>query len=308
MVAMEKLEPPVKKIGPSRVSVVLALAAVYVIWGSTYLGIRYAITTIPPLLMAGSRFLVAGMLLYVYARRRGAPRPEGIHVRSGFIIGGLMVLVGNGGVVLAERSLPSGLTALVVATVPLFMTSIESLLARSFPPPIRLVALAVGFVAVGLLVDPSTLGGGDAGGILLLLLASLSWAVGSFYSKSAPRPSSGAMATSLQMLGGGALQLIAATLLGEWRDVHFDAISSASILAFGYLVFFGSLIGYTAYAWLLQVVSPSLASTYAYVNPMVAVFLGWLIAGETITVRTLVAAGMIVGSVVLITAFTRRSR
>ena len=305
---MATLEPADKVNGPSRAALVLAFAAVYVIWGSTYLGIRYAITTIPPLLMAGSRFIVAGTILYVFARRRGAPTPGREHVKAGFVIGALMLLVGNGGVVMAEREIPSGLAALVIATVPLFMTAIESLLARAWPPPLRLVALAVGFVAVGVLVDPSTLGGGDAGGIVILLVASLSWAIGSFYSKRAPRPASGAMAVSLQMLGGGFLQIVAGTVFGEWRDVHPGAISGVSMLALAYLVLFGSLIGYTAYAWLIQVVQPSLASTYAYVNPMVAVFLGWLVAGEPISARTLVAAAMIVGSVVLITAFPTRPR
>jgi drug/metabolite transporter (DMT)-like permease len=185
------------------------------------------------------------------------------------------------------------------------MTAIESGLTRSFPPPLRLVALAIGFAAVGLLVGPGALGGGDLVGIILLLGAAASWAVGSLYSRRAPRPASGLMATATQMLAGGALQLAFGTLLGEWSGFHPGAVSLASLAAFVYLVAFGSLLGFTAYAWLLQVVSPTLAATYAYVNPVVAVLLGWLIADEQIGPRTLVAAAMIVTSVVMITA--RRS-
>lgn len=290
--------------GPSRARIAVAFAAVYVIWGSTYLAIRYAIATMPPFLMAGLRFLTAGAVLYVFARRRGAPRPEKRHILPAFVIGGLMLLIGNGGVVLAERSVPSGLAALVVATVPLFMTAIESALARVWPSPIRLVSLVVGFFAVGLLVDlghgPSALGGGDAGGILLLVIASASWALGSLYSRRAPRPP-GFMATALQMMGGGLLQIVAGSVTGEWGAFHLSAFSAASVTAFVYLIVFGSLLGFTAYAWLLQNVSATSASTYAFVNPVVAVFLGWLFAGEPLGARTAIAAAAIVGSVVLIT-------
>jgi len=286
---------------PSRVRIAVALAAVYVIWGSTYLAIRYAIATIPPLLMAGFRFSIAGVVLYAFARRRGAPRPKREHIVPAFVIGGLLLLFGNGGVVIAERTVPSGLAALVVATVPLFMTGLESLRDQVWPSPIRLFALAIGFVAVGLLVNPGAGGSGDLWGLALLLGASLSWAIGSLYSRTAPRPP-GLMATSLQMMAGGLLQLIVGSALGEWGDFHLAAISGASVLALVYLVGVGSLLGFTAYAWLLQVVSPTLATTYAYVNPLVAVFLGWLIAGEPLGSRTLVAAVAIVGSVVLITA------
>jgi drug/metabolite transporter (DMT)-like permease len=286
---------------PSRLRIGLAFAAVYLVWGSTYLAIRYAIQTLPPFLMAGGRFILAGSVLYVFARRSGAAPPERRHLLPAVVIGGLMLLIGNGGVVLAEKSVPSGLAALVVATVPLFITAVESLRQRVWPSPLRLVALAVGFVAVGLLVDPGTMGGGSAFGIALLSLSAFSWALGSLYSRRAPRPASSLVATSLQMLAGGVLQLIAGTLHGEWAEVHLGAVSGASIVAFLYLVAFGSLVGFTAYAWLLQVVSPTLAATYAYVNPVVAVLLGWLIAGEPIGPRTVVAAVAIVASVVLIT-------
>src|SRR5215470_4903953 len=296
--------------GPSRARIAVAFAAVYVIWGSTYLAIRYAIATIPPFLMAGLRFVTAGAVLYAFARRRGAARPDARHILPAFVIGGLMLLMGNGGVVLAERTVPSGLAALVVATVPLFMTAIESALARVWPSPIRLIALVVGFLAVGLLVDlshgPSALGGGDAGGVLLLVFASASWAVGSLYSRRAPRPP-GMMATALQMLGGGVLQLVAGTVTGEWGAFHVSAFSTASVTGLAYLIVFGSLLGFTAYAWLLQNVSATSASTYAFVNPVVAVFLGWLFAGEPLGARTAIAAAAIVGSVILITVDQARS-
>ncbi len=292
--------------GPSRARIAVAFAAVYVIWGSTYLAIRYAIATMPPFLMAGVRFVIAGAVLYAFARQRGAARPEPRHILPAFVIGGLMLLGGNGGVVLAERSVPSGLAALVVATVPLFMTAIESALGRRWPSPIRLVALVVGFLAVGLLVDPAALGGGDVGGVVLLVFASASWAAGSIYSRHAPRPP-GPMATALQMIGGGVLQLAAGTVTGEWGAFHLSALSTSSVVALVYLIAFGSLLGFTAYAWLLQNVSATSASTYAFVNPVVAVFLGWLFLDEPLGARTAIAAAAIVGSVVLITVDQARS-
>jgi len=285
---------------PTRSRIALAFAAVYVIWGSTYLAIRYAVATMPALLMAGFRHLIAGALLYAYARRRGAARPEMRHILPGFVIGGLMLLMGNGGVVIAERTVPSGLAALVVATVPLFMTAIESALARVWPPPIRLVALAMGFLAVGFLVDPSSLGGGDTRGIAILVMAAAAWAVGSIYSRRAPRPP-GLMATALQMLSGGVLLLVCGSATGEWGGLDPSAFSAASVAGFVYLIFFGSLLGFTAYAWLLQNVTATAASTYAFVNPVVAVLLGWLFAGEPLGPRTLLSAAAIVASVVLIT-------
>lgn len=287
---------------PRRSHIALAFAAVYVLWGSTYLAIVYAIQTIPPLLMGGARFLVAGSIIYVVARRRGAPPPRLEHWRPAFVIGGLMLLIGNGAVVLAERTVPSGLTALLIASEPLWVALFASLGARGQAPRgRRLVALLTGFAGVALLVSGRGIVGGDLGGMALVLLASVAWAAGSIYSTTAPRPQSGLMATSMQMFCGSGLQLLAGTLMGDWSRFNPSSISLVSVGAFFYLVVAGSLIGYTAYAWLLRVVSPTSAATYAYVNPVVAMVLGWLIAGEPLTGRTLIAAAIILLSVVMIT-------
>jgi drug/metabolite transporter (DMT)-like permease len=286
----------------SRTRILFAFAAVYVIWGSTYLAIRLAIATLPPMLMAGGRLFSAGAILYAAARARGAPAPERGHWLPAVVTGALMLLVGNGGVVLAERTVPSSLAALVIAAVPLWMALLESLREGVWPAPGRALALVVGFVAVGVLVGPGALHGGDAVSMGLLLLSAPAWAVGSLYWRRAPRPASGLIGAALQMLCGGGLMLVVGTALGEWSDLHVEQLSASSVAAFLYLVVFGSIVAFTAYSWLLNVVSPTLVSTYAYVNPVVAVLLGWALAGEPIGARTLAAAAAIVGSVVLITA------
>jgi drug/metabolite transporter (DMT)-like permease len=281
----------------SRTRITLAFAAVYVIWGSTYLGIRYAIETLPPMMMAGFRFILAGAILYGFARARGEAPPVRHHVGPAVLTGALMLLGGNGGVVLAEQTVESGLAALIIASVPLWVAFFGAFTqGGSLPRGQSALALVTGFAGVALLVAGRGLGGGDLGGMALLVGAAASWAIGSLYSRTAPRPSSALVATALQMLCGGALQLLAATLLGEWGQLHLEKVSATSV----------ALIGYTAYAWLLQTVSPTLAATYAYVNPVVAVLLGWAIAGEEMTLRTLLAAAIIVASVVLITTAGKR--
>jgi drug/metabolite transporter (DMT)-like permease len=290
----------------SRTRIALAFAAVYVIWGSTYLGIRYAIETIPPMLMAGTRFTLAGLILYVFARARGDAPPARHHLGPALLTGALMLLGGNGGVVLAQQTVESGLAALIIASVPLWVAFFGAFtVGGSLPRGRKALALVTGFAGVALLVAGRGLGGGDLAGMALLVAAAASWAIGSLYSRTATRPSSGLIFVALQMLCGGGLQLLAGTLLGEWGELHLGGVSLASGIAFGYLVVFGSLVGYTAYAYLLQAVSPTLAATYAYVNPVVAVLLGWLVAGEVLTAQMLVAAAIVVASVVLITTARR---
>jgi drug/metabolite transporter (DMT)-like permease len=287
---------------PRRSQIALAFAAVYVIWGSTYLAILYAIETLPPLLMAGVRFIVAGAILYAYARRRGAAPPEPGHWGPAFVIGGLMLLVGNGGVVLAERTVPSGLTALIVASVPLWVAFLGAFgEAGRLPRGRRAVALVAGFGGVALLVSDHGFSGGELGGMLLVIVASASWAAGSLYSRAAARPPSAFMSIAMQMLCGGLLLVLGGSLSGEWRALQLEQVSAASVAALAYLILFGSLIAFTAYAWLLQTVTPTMAATYAYVNPVVAMLLGWLFAGEILSMNTLLGAAIIVGSVVLIT-------
>lgn len=287
-----------------RLRVVLAFAAVYIIWGSTYLAIRFAIDTLPGFLMAGVRFLLAGGLLYAWARSQGAARPSRIHWRSAAIVGGLMLLGGNGGVVWAEQHVPSGLTAVLIATVPLWVAVLDWLWRGSRPTVRGLLGLALGLAGIGLLVGPGELAGSQGVDLLgagVLVLASLSWAAGSLYSRSAPLPGSPLLATALEMLAGGALLLVLGLAAGQATELDLARVSLRSLLALGYLVVFGSLVAFTAYIWLLRATSPARAATYAYVNPVVAVVLGWALAGEPLTTRTLLAAAVIIGAVVLIT-------
>jgi drug/metabolite transporter (DMT)-like permease len=289
--------------GQSRTKVVAAFAAVYIIWGSTYLAIHFAIETLPPFLMAGVRFLVAGGILYLWARLRGAARPTLVHWRSALIIGGLLLFLGNGGVVWAEQHVSSGEASLLAGTVPLWMVLLEWARPGGTRPSLYTFGgLGVGVAGMLLLVGPGGSGGGmHMAGALALGMAALTWAVGSLYARGAPLPSSATMTTGTQMLAGGALLFIFGLTVGEWGGVELSALSTRSVLALGYLIVFGSLIGYSAYIYILGVASPASVSTYAYVNPVVAVLLGWALAGEELTARTVFAAAIIVGSVVLLT-------
>ena len=288
----------------SRGRLLLAFAAVYLVWGSTYLAIRVGIETIPPLLMAGARFLVSGALLYGFARLRGSARPTRLSWRGSAIVGALLLLGGNGGVVLGERTVPSGVAALLVATVPVSMVVLDWLWhGAARPGPRTIAGLLLGLAGIGLLVGPGSFGGGgiDPTGAAILLVGSLSWAVGSIYSRQAGLPRDAMLATGMEMLCGGSLLLLAGALHGELGALHPRAISGASALGLLYLVSFGSLVGFTAYIWLLEHAPAARVSTYAYVNPVVAVVLGWAVLGEALTLRMYLAAAVIVGAVVLIT-------
>ncbi|HEX6940580.1 MAG TPA: drug/metabolite exporter YedA [Longimicrobiales bacterium] len=289
---------------PARARVLAAFAAVYVIWGSTYLAIRFAIETLPPFLMAGVRFLVAGALLYGWVRLRGAPRPARAEWKAAAVIGALLLLGGNGAVVWAEQRISSGVAALLVAVVPFWMVLLEWLRPGGVRPTLGVIGgLAVGFAGLAMLIGPGGSGGGavDLLGAGALLFGSLTWAVGSIYSRTAALPKAPLLGTAMEMLVGGALLVLAGALVGEGSRVALEAVTLRSVLALLYLIVFGSLIGYSAYVWLLKVSTPAKASTYAYVNPVVAVFLGWALAGEPLTLRVLVAAAVIIGSVVVIT-------
>jgi drug/metabolite transporter (DMT)-like permease len=295
--------------GPTRGRVALAFAAVYVLWGSTYLAIRFGIETIPPFLMAGTRHLIAGLLLYVWMRARGTPRPSATHWRSAAIIGGLMLLGGNGLVTWAEQRVPSGLAALIVASVPIWMAVLEGLEKRARPGAAVIAGLLLGLAGIALLVAPGRFAGNghvDPLGALALLTAALCWSFGSLYSRRVPLPASTFTATAMEMIAGGTWLWIAGLLFGEGSRLNLSGISTRSAVSLVYLIFFGSLIGFTAYVWLLKATTAARVSTYAYVNPIVAVILGALFAGEVITARVAIAALVIVGSVALI--ITSRAR
>jgi drug/metabolite transporter (DMT)-like permease len=280
----------------------LALGAVYVIWGSTYLAIREAVLTLPPLLMASVRFLVAGGVLYAWAIRRGdrqADRPGWPQWRAAFIVGALLLLVGNGGVVLAERSVPIGIAALVIATIPLWLAMIDRIFFGQRLAPQAIVGLVLGFGGLGILVGGIGRGKLDLAGMLILLLAALGWAIGSMYSRKAPLPDRPLVATAMEMLAGGVALAIAGAVHGELGRIHPERFSTASILGLAYLIVFGSWVAFSAYIWLLRAAPISLVSTYAYVNPVVAVFLGWAFLSERITPRTMVAGVVILVAVAL---------
>jgi drug/metabolite transporter (DMT)-like permease len=292
---------------PKKLWIILAFASVYLIWGSTYLGILFAIRSMPPLLMAGTRFLFAGLILYTGARLTGAPRSPPADWRTALIVGACLLLGGNGGVTLSEQYVPSGLAALIVATVPIYIALLSWLFGMSRrPSAITWAGLAGGFLGVGLLIGPalrfSTTGESPQAwiGMTILLCSSLIWSAGSLYSRTAKHSAAPILAASQQMLCGGTLLIIAGIARGELR--HFDPrqITAQSVGAFVYLVLIGGIIGYASYAWLLRHCEPAKVATYAYVNPIVAVLLGALFAHETLSVRTFLAASLIIGSVALV--------
>ena len=292
-------------VAPAKIAV--ALAAVYLVWGSTYLGIRIALETLPPFLMAAIRFLTAGSVLYLWARLRGAPRPTLQHWRSAVIIGAFLLLGGNGLVVWAEQRVESGLAALLVSTEPLWIVVLSWVLPGGRRPSLPVISgLVLGFIGVGLLVQPGNGSTVDPIGAGMLVLAALSWAYGSLWGITAKAPDSPLLMTGMQMLAGGVLQLLAATARGEVAAFDPAQVSMRSAVAVVYLMVFGSLVGFTAYSWLMRVAPPVLVSTYAYVNPVVAVLLGWAIASEPLSAGTLVAATVILGGVALITSSQAR--
>jgi drug/metabolite transporter (DMT)-like permease len=281
-----------------------ALIAVYLIWGSTYLAIRYAVETTPPFLMAGVRFIISGGFLYALCRARGDPAPNITEWRSAALIGIFLLLGGNGGVVWAEQFVPSSLAALLVATVPLWMAVLDAVRPHGQWPSLKATGgIIVGFCGVLLLIgsarnDPEQM---NVFGAAALVFASFSWALGSLYSRGATLPASPLLGTGMEMFGGGVALLIVATTLGEWNGFDLTAVSPRSSLALVYLTVIGSG-AFVAYVWLLRVAPTPLVATYAYVNPLVAVVLGYFLAHEPITLRIILAAALIVGSVALVSA------
>ncbi len=289
--------------GRARLRLTLAFGAVYLVWGSTYLAIAFAIQTMPPFLMLSGRFLLAGGALYVWARYRGNAAPRARQWTWAFLLGGLFLLIGNGTVGWVEQRLSSGLTALIVALVSVWTALLEWIRPRGRRPDAMVLAgIVLGFLGVVLLVVPGQVGGGhvDPVAVLALVGSTFAWALASVLSRNADLPASAPLVSGMEMLAGGGLLLLASLLAGEWGRFDVGAITLRSGLAFGYLVLIGSLVTFTAYAWLLQVSTPNKVATSGYVNPMVAVFLGWAFGGEALTPRSLLAFVVIVAAVVLI--------
>jgi drug/metabolite transporter (DMT)-like permease len=290
----------------TKTRIIIAFAALYLIWGSTYLGIRFAIESIPPFLMAGTRFLLAGVIMYAIAWSQGTCKSSWANWRTSLTIGACLLLAGNGGVTISEKYIDSGLAALIVAIVPIYIV-ILSWASGMMPRPVPIVWLGLvgGFVGVSILLGPalhfsSSGGRHPAIGMSILLVSSFIWSVGSLYSRTAKHAASPFLTAAQQMLCGGLLLLLAGIITGEGRHFHPGSISILSLASFVYLVIIGAVVGYTAYIWLLRHCEPAKVATYAYVNPIVAVLLGVVFAGETLNMRILIAAGLIIGSVALV--------
>lgn len=295
---------------------IAAFAAVYILWGSTYLAIKYAIETLPPFLMAGSRFIFAGVVLMIWARlSKDYEKPKAAHWKTSLVVGTLLLLGGNGGVVFAQHYISSSLAALLVATEPFWIVLLSWLwLGKSRPNLKTVLGIAVGFFGVWLLINGQTtnsaanIGSMQFFGAIAVMLAALSWATGSIYGLRSPVPKSSILTAGMQMFSGGMVLLVVSLIMGEWSTFSISQVSANSWFGLIYLMIFGSLIGYTAYSWLLKNARPEMVATYAYVNPIVAIFLGWLIAGESFTGQMLIGAGVIVGSVMLITSHDKNDK
>ncbi len=301
---MHEMKPVSKK--PLCARVILALMCVYLFWGGTYLGMKIAVETIPPFLMTGMRFSLAGWVLYAIVRLRGEPRPTWVEVRNAGIAGALMLVCGNSVVAMAEQTVPSSIASLLIATTPLWITGISAVLEHKKPGLGSVVGIVMGLAGVAVLVwNPGSSGGHGASlwGIVAIIAASVAWSSGTVVSRRARMPKAPLLATALQMIVGGALLLAVAGIHGDFVGFSFAHVSQSSWLAMGYLIVFGSMLGYTAYVWLFRNTEPSIAATYAYVNPIVAMLVGWLLAGEQLGVNALIAAVIIIASVVVITRF-----
>ena len=295
---------------PSRTALTVAFAVIYVVWGSTYLGIRVAVDTLPPFLMAGSRFLVAGGLMVGWLTATSGFRATAHQWRDNAVIGAFLLLGGNGLISWAEQFIPSGMTALLVGAQPLLMVLTEWIWPGGHSPTkITWVGLALGFAGVAWLAAPwqhAADGGRNLGGLTAILTGCVCWAFGSIYGRRVREPAETLSAAAMQMLGGGVALMFIALVHGDFARFAPATVSAHSWLAFGYLIVMGSLVGFSSFVWLMKHSTPTRVSTYAYVNPLVAVFLGWLILGEPVTARTLAAAAVIVVSVAIIT--TQRGR
>jgi drug/metabolite transporter (DMT)-like permease len=308
-----EIERPLTPLKSSRTEmarwVPLAFAAVYILWGSTYIGIRIAIESFPPLAMAAIRHSLVGLILYPILRIKTGIRPTAANWWTAAVTGVSLLCITNGGLSWAEQRVPSGIAALLVATISLWLVILDWLRPRGTRPGPRVFAgLILGFLGLALLVGPANLGGArriDLVGTGVLLIGAFIWAGASLYSKQRVMPESPLLVVAMQSLAGGAGLWIAAAFSGELRALHFAAISGRSWMALIYLIVFGSGIGFTAYLYILKNSTASKVATYAFVNPVVALFLGWMLAGETITTRTAISAAVILTAVILVISAPR---
>ncbi|NOT02037.1 MAG: EamA family transporter [Phycisphaerales bacterium] len=296
---------------PTTAKIVIAFAIVYVVWGSTYLAIRFAVETIPPFLMAGVRFLIAGGILYTLTQWRSPQRLGARAWIEATINGSLMLGLANGLLCWAEKTVPSGLAALSIATVPLWMVLLNWTMFAGPRPTARIVlGLLVGLAGVAALVGPSRIGDASVNpwGAAALMGSCLFWSIGSLRSRRDTRATSAFLQTAMQMIGGGAFLMVFSAVVGDYGRAADSVISWKSLFGMAYLVVLGSIVGLSSYIWLLRVCPPAKVATYAYVNPIVAVLLGNLFAGEALTSRSLLAAGLIIPAVVLVTLERRAPR
>lgn len=297
---------------PPRSAVAMALGAIYLVWGSTYMAIRVAVESMPPFVMAAGRFLLSGTLLYLFLLLRGVPKTTTRQWLDNSIIGTLLLLGGNGLVAWAEQFIPSGIAALLIGAGPFFIVLTDwAWPGGERPTKLTVGALFLGLIGVAWLAAPweqtaeSSL---HPGGILAIMSACVFWAIGSIYSRHAKSGARPVMAAAQQMLGGGTALALVSLLTGDFARLHLASITPRSWLAFSYLVTVGSLVGFMTFVWLMKNVKPALAATYAYVNPIVAVFLGWWLLDESLNSRTFVSTVIIITSVVIITGQKNRTQ
>jgi len=307
--AISAVSVPQEQLG-TKTLVLLSFAAVYVLWGSTYFAIRIGVESIPPFLMAGLRHFTTGLVFFPVFRKLSNEKPTGVQWRTTAITGILLLLGGNGTVTWAEVRVPSGIAALLVATVSLWMVLVDWLRPGGVKPSVRvMIGFVLGFLGMALLVGPSSIGGSGrvepvAAGCLML--ASLAWASGSIFSRHNPIPRSPMLGVAMQMLAGGGGLLLVSLATGEWRHFHFSQVTTRSWMALLYLVIFGSALGFSAYVYILKHSTASRVATYAFVNPVVALFLGWSLGDEPLTLRTMLASSVILAAVLIVITAPRK--